>query len=79
MRDRFTLLELLITISIIAILASLLLPVLNSAREKGRPIACTGNLRQLLFRQRVEFPRRLFLPDHEDGLPHVFLSGDEFA
>ena len=47
MRDRFTLLELLITISIIAILASLLLPVLNSAREKGWTIACTGILRQL--------------------------------
>ena len=47
--NRFTLIELLMVISIIAILAGLLLPVLNSAREKGKTIACTGNLRQLGF------------------------------
>lgn len=47
--NRFTIIELLIVISIIAILAGLLLPVLNSAREKGKTIACTGNLRQLGF------------------------------
>lgn len=42
----FSLIELLVTISIIAILAALLLPVLNLTREKARGTACFNNLRQ---------------------------------
>jgi prepilin-type processing-associated H-X9-DG protein len=43
----FTLLVLLMVISIIATLAAMLLPVLSKARERGRQAVCMSNLRQL--------------------------------
>ena len=64
----FTLIELLVVVAIIAILAGLLLPALNSARKKGQSISCTSNLKQVIS-------AHLMYANDYDGLM-VFRSSD---
>jgi prepilin-type N-terminal cleavage/methylation domain-containing protein/prepilin-type processing-associated H-X9-DG protein len=60
----FTLLELLVVIAVVAILASLLLPTLASAKAKGHAIVCLNNHRQLILAW------QLYADDHEDVLAY---------
>lgn len=63
LEHQFSLIELLVTIAVIAVLTSLLLPALNQAREKGKELLCVGNLRQL----GTAFS--LYVDDHDEYYP----------
>ena len=60
----FTLIELLTVIAVIAIRASLLLPVLAAAKSKGCSISCLNNERQLML------ACLLYVNDFDEALPY---------
>jgi prepilin-type N-terminal cleavage/methylation domain-containing protein/prepilin-type processing-associated H-X9-DG protein len=62
-KSAFTLIELLVVIAIISILAAILFPVFNSAREKARDVVCISNVRQL----GQSF--RMYLQDYDETCP----------
>lgn len=62
-RFGFTLIELLVVVAIIAVLAAMLLPALQGAKEKGKSAVCVSNLRQTYTAFAV------YASDNDGGVP----------
>jgi prepilin-type N-terminal cleavage/methylation domain-containing protein/prepilin-type processing-associated H-X9-DG protein len=67
----FTLVELLVTIAVIALLAALLMPALGRSKESGRVAVCQSNLHQ------IGIALQLYVGDNRNIMPtmHDFLVG----
>lgn len=72
---RFTMIELLIVITIITILATLLLPALSSARDRARDSKCAGNFRQ------IGYYLTMYIDGNRDFIPAINcnISRDEYG
>lgn len=67
----FTLVELLVVISIIAILLAMLMPALNKARDQAKTVICLSNTRQ------IGIALQLFAQENENRLPDIYDGRDQ--
>ncbi len=64
-RPAFTIIELLVVVSIIALLIALLMPALHAARNIGKAICCASHLRQ------IGTAVGAYVADHDQHLPYI--------
>lgn len=69
----FTLVELLVVISIIAVLMAILLPALSTARQMAKGISCMSNLQQL------SLAVQMYTDEHNDYYPAAWVIRDTYS
>lgn len=66
-RRGFTLIEILVVISIVAVLISILLPALSQSREQGKKVVCMSNMKQ------IGTAATAYLNEGQDNLPWTYV------